>query len=53
VLKFPNNLYAGLAGYKVNDAYFKAAEGSREVPKVDFGNKAAAPAQTPATAPAH
>jgi LemA protein len=53
VLKVPNNLYAGFAGYKVNDAYFKAAEGSREVPKVDFGGKAAAPAQTPATAPAH
>src|ERR1700721_578785 len=53
VLRFPNNLYAGFAGYKPNDAYFKAAEGAREVPKVDFGNKAAAPAQAPATAPSH
>ena len=57
VLKFPNNLYAGFAGYKQNDAYFKAAEGARDVPKVDFGAKPAAPvvapAQTPATSPAH
>jgi LemA protein len=34
---FPNNLYAGWAGFKPNDAYFKAAEGSREVPNVNFG----------------
>ena len=51
VLKFPNNLYAGFAGYKQNDAYFKAAEGSREVPKVNFGGKTSTPA--PVTAPAH
>jgi len=51
LLKFPNNLYAGFAGYKQNDAYFKAAEGARDVPKVDFGGKAAAPAAAPATAP--
>ncbi len=51
VLKFPNNIYAGFAGYKVNDAYFKAAEGAREVPKVNFGTAPANPA--PATAPAH
>jgi LemA protein len=49
LLQFPNNLYAGFAGYKENDAYFKAAEGSREVPKVDFGGK---PAATPTPAPA-
>ncbi len=48
VLQFPNNIYAGFAGYKQNDAYFKAAEGSREAPKVDFGAK---PAATPAPAP--
>ena len=52
VLQFPNNIYAGFAGYKQNDAYFKAAEGSREAPKVDFGAKPAAPAATPAPAPA-
>ena len=47
LLQFPHNLYAGFAGYKQNDAYFKAAEGAREVPKVDFGGKAA---PTPAPA---
>jgi LemA protein len=51
VLQFPNNIYAGFAGYKQNDAYFRAAEGSRETPKVDFGAKPAAPAATPAPAP--
>ena len=44
VQSFPNNLYAGLSGFKPNDAYFRASEGSREVPKVNFGNPAAAPA---------
>ncbi len=51
LLQFPNNLYAGFAGYKQNPAYFQAAEASRQAPKVDFGAKpAAAP---PAAAPAH
>src|SRR5208283_216128 len=57
LLQFPNNIYAGFAGYKQNDAYFKASEGAREVPKVNFGTQAApatsAPAQAPAQAPAH
>ena len=43
VQHFPNSFYAGFAGFKPNDAYFKAAEGSREVPKVNFGTPAAAP----------
>jgi LemA protein len=47
LLKFPNNLYAGYAGYKENTAYFQASEGSRVTPKVDFGAKPAAPAPTP------
>jgi len=51
VLQFPNNIFAGFAGYKQNDAYFKAAEGSREAPKVNFGTQPAAPAATPAPAP--
>src|SRR6476619_2098998 len=38
VQSFPKNLYAALSGFKPNDAYFKASEGSREVPKVNFGN---------------
>jgi len=53
VLLFPNNLYAGFAGYKQNPAYFQASEASRQTPKVNFGTKPAAPAAAPATAPAH
>src|SRR5262245_49425511 len=45
IQKFPNNILAGWSGFKPNDAYFKAAEGSREVPKVNFGNPA--PEATP------
>ena len=49
---FPNSFIAGLAGFTRNDAYFKADEGSRTAPKVDFDfNKSQAPA-TPAPAPA-
>jgi LemA protein len=48
VQQFPASLFAGWAGFKPNDAYFKAAEGSREVPKVNFGNPA--PAAQPAPA---
>ena len=33
---FPNNIFAGWAGYKPNTAYFAATEASREVPKVQF-----------------
>jgi len=43
VQHFPNSFYAGFAGFKPNDAYFKASEGSREVPKVNFATPAAAP----------
>jgi LemA protein len=48
IQKFPQSLFAGFAGFKVNDAYFKAAEGSREVPKVNFGTT---PQQQPEPAP--
>src|SRR5256712_3517638 len=44
LLQFPNNLYAGVAGYKQNPAYFQAAESARQAPKVDFGAKPAVPA---------
>jgi LemA protein len=44
VQSFPNSIVAGWSGFKPNDAYFKAAEGAREVPKVNFGSPAAAPA---------
>src|ERR1700751_5642509 len=47
VQQFPASLFASWAGFKPNDAYFKASEGSREAPKVNF-----APAQQPAPAPA-
>jgi LemA protein len=50
VQHFPNNIYAGWAGFKPNDAYFKAAEGSREVPKVNFGTPAQQAAPQPAPA---
>jgi len=50
VQKFPASLFAGWAGFKTNDAYFKAAEGSREVPKVNFGTPAQQPAPQPAPA---
>jgi LemA protein len=51
---FPNNLVASMSGFARNDAYFKADEGARQVPKVNFENQKApaAPAQAPATAPA-
>ncbi len=50
IQKFPNSIFAGWAGFKPNDAYFKAAEGSREAPKVNFGTPA--PEATPQPAPA-
>src|ERR1700683_5369415 len=33
---FPNNIFAGWAGFQRNNAYFAASESSREVPKVQF-----------------
>jgi LemA protein len=33
---FPNNIFAGWAGFQRNNAYFAATEASREVPKVQF-----------------
>jgi LemA protein len=49
IQKFPNNIYAGWAGFKPNEAYFAATEQSRQVPKVNF---AAPPAPAPQPAPA-
>jgi LemA protein len=50
---FPNSVWAGMAGFKRNDAYFAASEGAKTAPKVDFsGVKPTPPAQaTPQ--PAH
>jgi LemA protein len=50
VQKFPASMFASFAGFKVNDAYFRAEEGSRQAPKVNFGTPGQ---QQPATAPAH
>jgi LemA protein len=47
IQKFPTSMFAGWAGFKVNDAYFAASEGARQVPKVNFG----APPPQPAPAP--
>jgi len=50
---FPNSFVASLGGFARNDAYFKADEGARQVPKVNFEKKApSAPAQAPVPAPA-
>src|ERR1700720_4749610 len=50
---FPNSLVASMSGFARNDAYFKADEGARQVPKVNFEKKApSAPAQAPVPAPA-
>src|SRR5437870_6453270 len=48
VQKFPANIFARWAGFKPNQAYFTAAEGSRQVPKVDFTTLYAAPQPAPA-----
>ncbi len=50
---FPNSLVASMGGFIRNDAYFKADEGSRTAPKVDFNfNKSQAPAAAPTPTPA-
>jgi LemA protein len=49
---FPNNIIAGMSGFTRNDAYFKADEGARQAPKVNFEKQSAPPAQAPAPAPA-
>src|SRR5580658_2642643 len=36
ILQFPNNIWAGMAGYKENDAYFKASPAAQTVPSVKF-----------------
>src|SRR5438552_2761861 len=49
---FPNSLVASISGFTRNDAYFKADEGSRTAPKVNFDfNKSQTPAN-PTPAPA-
>jgi LemA protein len=52
VQQFPHNIFANWAGFKPNNAYFTASEGSREAPKVNFSNpETSAPPPTPRPAP--
>ena len=53
---FPNSIWANMAGFHRNNAYFAASEGSRQVPRVDFsGARTGTPSQTqqPAPQPVH
>jgi LemA protein len=53
VQQFPHNIFAGWAGFKPNQAYFAASEGSRQAPKVDFSSPStSAPQANPQPAPA-
>jgi LemA protein len=36
ILQFPNNIWAGMAGFKENTAYFAASESARTAPSVKF-----------------
>src|ERR1039458_10057563 len=36
---FPNSIWAGIAGYHRNNAYFEATPASQQVPKVNFSGK--------------
>jgi LemA protein len=36
ILQFPNNIWAGMAGFKENTAYFAAPESAKAVPAVKF-----------------
>jgi LemA protein len=36
LLQFPHSIWAGMAGFKQNDAYFKASDAARTVPGVKF-----------------
>jgi len=36
ILQFPNNIWAGMAGFKENTAYFAASEAARTTPAVKF-----------------
>jgi LemA protein len=47
---FPNSFWAGIAGFKRNDAYFAASEGAKTAPKVDFSGVKPGATATPAPA---
>ena len=53
IQQFPNNIFATWAGFKPNEAYFTASEGSRQAPKVNFSSPTStAPQANPQPAPA-
>jgi LemA protein len=43
IRQFPNSVFASWAGFKVNEAYFQAEQGSHQAPKVQFPGPAKAP----------
>src|SRR5437868_10861603 len=52
--QFPNSIWANMAGFKRNEAYFAASEGSRQVPKVDCSGVQRNPSTPqPSPQPAH
>ena len=51
VQQFPNSLFASWAGFKRNDAYFQASEGSRAVPQVNFSSPTTSPETSPQPSP--
>jgi LemA protein len=51
VQQFPHNIFAAWAGFKPNEAYFTASEGSRQAPKVNFPSPSTSAPQTPQPAP--
>ena len=36
ILQFPNSIWAGMAGFKTNNAYFNASPAAQQVPSVKF-----------------
>ena len=51
VQQFPHNIFATWAGFKPNEAYFTASEGSRQAPKVNFSSPSTSAPQAPQPAP--
>jgi LemA protein len=47
VQTFPNSIWAGMAGFQRNDAYFAASEASRQTPRVDFQGVRPSPSPQP------
>jgi LemA protein len=52
VRRFPNNFIAMIFGYARENVYFKAEEGAKVAPNVDFGMVPQGPKPAPAPAPA-